>query len=144
MILKSIPCFNKTAQCGRICKKKMHCGIHKCTRLCHVGPCEIPVEPEGSGPPPEKSDQITDDTKEEKVENDTLSKSCGQLCQQPLATCPHLCQSICHVGRPCPELACTQKTQIFCECGRLSDKIPCFGNKKLNLPCDSMTQFIFF
>jgi len=125
-IVKSVPCFNKEVTCGSDCGKPLHCGVHRCSRKCHSGPCEEP--------PGDLSHLIP----EEDVKDP--APSCGQQCKKPLSDCTHLCKQKCHPGRKCPSGICKQKTQISCSCGRLSNEVPCTGKEKILLPCDEICK----
>ena len=38
-ILKNIPCYLNGKSCGNKCNKLMPCGVHRCQKICHDGPC---------------------------------------------------------------------------------------------------------
>eukprot|EP00708_Paratrimastix_pyriformis_P002001 GAFH01000739.1.p1 GENE.GAFH01000739.1~~GAFH01000739.1.p1 ORF type:complete len:944 (-),score=111.94 GAFH01000739.1:798-3548(-) len=97
----NVPCHCANPGCGSFCEKLLPCGVHKCTRPCHGGPClkEIP----GSLEPP----------------------TCSQLCGKPLSLCGHTCNARCHGRAPCPDKPCDQRIVIRCVCGHRTAEAPC-------------------
>jgi NF-X1-type zinc finger protein NFXL1 len=39
MQVRRVPCSERGFQCGRVCGRPLGCGRHKCSRVCHDGPC---------------------------------------------------------------------------------------------------------
>ena len=68
--LHSQPCHIQDARCGRVCGKKLKCGLHNCKKLCHrPGECE---------------DAALEDM------------HCEQACGKIKLFCEHPCQNTCH------------------------------------------------
>lgn len=68
--LHSQPCHLQEAHCGRVCGKKLKCGLHSCKKLCHR-----PGECEGAN---------------------LSGKHCEQPCGKIKLFCEHPCQNTCH------------------------------------------------
>lgn len=68
--LHSQPCHLQEAHCGRLCGKKLQCGLHSCRKLCHrAGECEdAPLS----------------------------GKHCEQPCGKIKLFCEHPCHNTCH------------------------------------------------
>merc|ERR1712223_1225404 len=114
--------------CEKICNKKLSCGNHNCSKICHdpkIDPnCEIcPQSPEliktchcGKLPLEENSRQICTDP----------IPSCGEICDKTLLCGPvganHKCQDICHPGA-CPK--CPLTTEVKCRCGFMDKEMDC-------------------
>ena len=121
-VMLNIPCYKQNMSCGVSCNKPMACGLHNCKRICHAGPCEMPL-PEGA-PEPAPGQK----------------RSCGQLCKSALYSCEHSCLATCHPGQPCPDVQCTQMSKVSCECGVNTGEIPCTGKTKKVLPCTNACE----
>jgi hypothetical protein len=68
--LQSQPCHLQEARCGRVCGKKLKCGLHSCKKLCHrPGECE---------------------------DANLAGKHCEQACGKTKLFCEHACQNTCH------------------------------------------------
>jgi len=108
----------------------MQCGLHSCPRICHPGPCEIPLSEAELARREREMEALSP---EEKIID---RPSCGHVCGQRLDTCEHKCQAPCHPGTKCPPRPCNQKSKVTCECGRLSAEVPCVGLTDYKLKCD--------
>lgn len=116
MLRRNVRCSQTDISCGFPCGKKLQCGNHVCTRICHSGPCfeDLPKKKKknkGKGKQAIEAGEKSE-SKEESVgfgddEPEPLP-TCGRLCLTKLSTCEHLCQSICHPGKPCPVSVCKQ------------------------------------
>ncbi|XP_041366295.1 transcriptional repressor NF-X1-like [Gigantopelta aegis] len=92
---KNIPCHMSDISCGMPCNKLLTCGQHKCMRKCHKGDCLAEGE------------------------------DCHQPCSIEREECGHPCGVPCHVGMPCPQVACKAEIDIKCPCGRKVAKSLC-------------------
>lgn len=114
--------------CGSLCAKLLDCGVHQCTRTCHVGGCGLCgrtlerqrtcpcgkraiVELFAAGAPP-------------RVRCDDPIPTCGQTCGLPRSSCAHCCTAACH-DSDCPP--CVATVTISCRCGRQRFDVPCFS-----------------
>lgn len=101
--------------CGLQCEKELSppCG-HRCTLLCHPGPClPCPVVVRDNCPCGGES-QVRRCSQE--------SKSCGKVCGRLLLCAVHHCRSQCHKGE-CPP--CGEMSEQSCQCGASSEQRPC-------------------
>ncbi|KAM7357795.1 NF-X1-type zinc finger protein NFXL1 [Cochliomyia hominivorax] len=103
--------------CGEICGKTLqpNCG-HKCTLLCHPGPCppcaQYAVTSCKCGKSPAKTVRCAE-----------KSWECQQKCDLLLPCKQHVCKKICHKPGQCPP--CQQTSMQTCECGRETAKRQC-------------------
>ncbi|KAJ8955604.1 hypothetical protein NQ318_001434 [Aromia moschata] len=101
--------------CGEICLRKGRICEHKCTILCHPGPCpdcNIMIEkPCGCG----STKQIV------KCSTD-IEIVCDSVCNKDLNCGIHNCKSVCHTGvcSPCAETIIQE-----CYCGKQGRKVSC-------------------
>jgi transcriptional repressor NF-X1 len=115
--------------CGTVCNKRLGCGNHSCTRICHDGPC----------PPCEVREQVQcycgKDDKEvtcgqgeaevcEILENGKVKTwfgryACEQPCERPFDCGNHHCSKSCHppsrTPPPCPR---SPSVLTHCPCGK--------------------------
>ncbi|XP_022103118.1 NF-X1-type zinc finger protein NFXL1-like isoform X1 [Acanthaster planci] len=150
-----LPCTETIPTCGDTCDKLLQCGLHKCTRRCHTGPCEIcrqfSVKKCRCGQR-EKSVQCHKeylcDLKCQKMRDckrhqckrkccDGSCPPCEQPCGRQLPCRNHKCPSQCHPGLCYP---CQETHYIKCFCGSTSISVPCGREKvtkppKCNKPC---------
>ena len=112
--LKNQRCWFQDVRCGKICGKRLKCGIHSCRKTCHrPGDCE-----------------------------DANSK-CAQPCARVKKICSHPCEDQCHAPYPCKqERPCPQKLLITCICQVHKEEVRCSasvasnGNLQRQLKCD--------
>ncbi|KAF5734043.1 NF-X1-type zinc finger protein NFXL1 [Tripterygium wilfordii] len=104
VVLRNIPCGSKDIRCNKLCGKTRRCGLHACSRTCHLPPCDSSCGP------------------------DPVSKaSCGQACGAPRRDCRHTCTAPCHPSVSCPDVGCEFPVTISCGCGRLTVAVPCYA-----------------
>ncbi|KAK0686171.1 NFX1 protein, partial [Pygoscelis papua] len=108
--------------CQNICGKKLNCGRHNCTQVCHPQPCQLcPRLPQvvyrcpcGQTP---LSKLLELGCVERKICTDPIP-SCGKTCGKPLSCGSyefiHTCESLCHEGDCRP---CSHTSNIYCRCG---------------------------
>ena len=104
----------ETFSCGAICALQLNCEVHRCSQICHEGPC--------------KECQLFPSLNEKcfcgkKLEANILGhprdgcheerKPCGQTCSRPLP-CGHLCILPCHSG----DCKCGKQVEKKCRCGQ--------------------------
>ena len=116
-------CGIERFSCNKTCGKPLNCGNHKCTQLCHEGPCKpclytpdklktclcknrLPLSALGFGNRKSCLDPIP---------------SCGLPCGKKLE-CGHMCKAMCHAG-DCDD--CVEVISQNCRCGNSSRKIKC-------------------
>ncbi|KAK8792799.1 hypothetical protein WA158_004963 [Blastocystis sp. Blastoise] len=116
-------CGASSYSCGEICGKLLSCKTHRCSQICHEGPC----------PDCHKTRECLCNCGRHKglLSCDQSSWSCGEICNKPLSCGHHQCQFICHSGEcpPCPLLPPRK-----CFCGKKIFDIPC------NIPTPSCGQ----
>lgn len=107
--LHSQPCHLQEARCGKVCGKKLKCGLHTCKKLCHrAGECEDITSP---------------------------GKHCEQPCGKIKLFCGHPCQKTCHGQTPCNESsACTAKAVVSCPCGARHQEVKCLASSSNPTP----------
>lgn len=118
MLRRNVRCSQTEVSCGFPCGKKLQCGNHVCTRICHSGPCFEELQPKKKKKARKPKQTTTEETSETNSEKSEASgfgddepeplPTCGRLCLAKLSTCEHLCQNICHPGKPCPVTVCKQ------------------------------------
>ncbi|XP_062529259.1 protein shuttle craft [Bombyx mori] len=137
---RSVMCSSKLPQvCGRPCQRMLQCGVHKCMKECHEGPCEDCTESvtQVCHCPLAKTREVAC-----RVES---SWSCGGACGRVLSCGAHVCRSTCHEP-PCPSCDLLPAALITCPCGKTripkdkrkscTDPIPLCGNICAKpLPC---------
>nr|XP_009663477.1 PREDICTED: transcriptional repressor NF-X1 [Struthio camelus australis] len=116
--------------CQKICGKKLNCGRHNCTQVCHPQPCQLcPRLPQvvyrcpcGQTP---LSKLLELGCIERKLCTDPIP-SCGKTCGKPLSCGSyefiHTCESLCHEGDCRP---CSRTSNIYCRCGFKKKEVPC-------------------
>ncbi|KAI1266001.1 hypothetical protein F5Y18DRAFT_34653 [Xylariaceae sp. FL1019] len=101
--LKNQPCWFDESRCGLPCGRKLKCGTHLCTKMCHR-----PGECEDEGAP-------------------------GARCRQPCGKtrgCGHFDIEPCHAPYPCKEdKPCQAKTFVTCECQHRKQEVRCLATK---------------
>lgn len=100
--------------CNNTCNKLLECGLHRCTKICHSGNCEMCTE------------VIHQECYCGKVGRKVAccaqyrgkgNYECGEVCGKQLSCGNHTCKKLCLDG-PC-EICTTDIKQIFtCHCGK--------------------------
>ncbi|QUC17771.1 uncharacterized protein UV8b_02012 [Ustilaginoidea virens] len=107
--LHSQPCHLQEPRCGKVCGKRLSCGLHNCAKLCHK-----PGDCEDAGPSP---------------------KHCEQPCGKAKLFCEHPCRNTCHGQSPCNESsACTAKAVLRCPCGLRQQELKCLASSSNPAP----------
>eukprot|EP00045_Choanoeca_perplexa_P012339 m.134146 g.134146 ORF g.134146 m.134146 type:complete len:1015 (+) comp15971_c0_seq6:732-3776(+) len=141
--------------CGKVCKKRLICGLHKCQKECHAGACQRCDETVVLNCYCGQHQQtvVCGSVEHMQAITDDLRYSCNQRCNQPLACGSHHCERICHPDACyCPY---TPERVTTCPCGRVplrmltkagvrqscSDPIPtCLGRCRKSLDCGHSCQ----
>lgn len=111
--------FSCQGQCG----KRLDCGKHDCSKVCHEGPCggcEYVPERVSTCPCGKKS--LSQLGAGQRRECTDPIPTCGQVCGRPLR-CGHFCQDKCHTGECSAK--CPAKVRQSCRCGGESRTVPC-------------------
>lgn len=110
-----------TVLCQQVCNKVLNCFTHRCTRICHTGPCEdCQIEVQQScycGK--QQRDTLCGTGEAGFVNRDGKSGyfSCQSKCSKKLDCGNHYCQRICHPG-DCDECLLKPTLVTFCPCGK--------------------------
>lgn len=101
--------------CGEICLRKGRTCDHKCTLLCHPGPC------------PDCSIMVTKScgcllTSPVVKCSTAVEIVCGNICNKFLECGFHHCKETCHAGN-CK--LCSEIIRQECYCGKVGRKVPC-------------------
>uniref|UniRef100_K7FMW8 Transcriptional repressor NF-X1 n=1 Tax=Pelodiscus sinensis TaxID=13735 RepID=K7FMW8_PELSI len=116
--------------CQKICGKKLSCGRHSCTQICHPEPCQLcPRLPQvvhccpcGQTP---LSRLLELGYIERKLCTDPIP-SCGRICGKPLSCGSsdfiHTCENLCHEGECGP---CSRTSNVYCRCAFKTKEVPC-------------------
>eukprot|EP01105_Mastigella_eilhardi_P020949 TRINITY_DN502_c0_g1_i1.p1 TRINITY_DN502_c0_g1~~TRINITY_DN502_c0_g1_i1.p1 ORF type:complete len:894 (+),score=88.44 TRINITY_DN502_c0_g1_i1:51-2684(+) len=142
-VYHNVPCSAPPISCCRRCDLPLQCG-HSCDRTCHAGPC-LP-DPDGTRgePPAARSATPQKASYSAALRNlggaaafgiqaasepvgatqRTVVHACWQPCSRQLV-CGHACKALCHPGRDCPALPCTEKVTLTCRCGRRTVTVSC-------------------
>ncbi|CAF1054607.1 unnamed protein product [Adineta ricciae] len=126
---REVPCTVETGDrkiytCGEICEKLLECGQHRCTKICHDGPCtDCLFLPENCKTC--ACGKTTMDNQQRMSCIDPLP-TCDKPCDKILSCGPvgdrHRCSAQCHNG-PCPP--CKKESTLQCRCGQLSKSTTC-------------------
>ncbi|KAG5134235.1 hypothetical protein JHK82_025423 [Glycine max] len=106
--------------CGSYCLKKLGCGNHVCSEICHPGSCgECEFLP---------SRVKTCCCGKTRLENERQScldpiPTCSKVCGKLLHCGMHSCKEACHVGE-CPP--CLVEVSQKCRCGSTSRTVECY------------------
>ncbi|KAK2942667.1 putative FKBP12-associated protein 1 like protein [Blattamonas nauphoetae] len=97
--------------CGDTCGKRLDCGSHVCTEICHDGPC----------PRCSKTFEVVCQcgrhTKTVGCRDKDLPFICGEVCGKKLSCGHHTCQRICHADH-CGECPSSVSAIVTCNCGK--------------------------
>ncbi|KAG8442538.1 hypothetical protein GDO86_011368 [Hymenochirus boettgeri] len=116
--------------CQKQCGKKLNCGKHGCTEVCHPQPCQpcprlpqiVRFCPCGQTP---LSKLLELGCVDRKTCTDPIP-SCGKTCGKPLPCGSHdfihTCENLCHEGE-CG--LCARTSNIPCRCGFKTKEVPC-------------------
>ena len=102
--------------CGEVCGKDRGCQ-HRCTELCHPGPC-----PRCTAVGPAGECHCGREASETTRCGDPPRWSCGGACEKLLSCGRHKCPVRCHVG-PCPP--CGVAEVLPCHCGAQKERRLC-------------------
>ncbi|XP_069814268.1 transcriptional repressor NF-X1 [Dendropsophus ebraccatus] len=130
--------------CQKLCGKKLNCGKHGCTEVCHPQPCQpcprlpqiVRFCPCGQTP---LSKLLELGCVDRKTCTDPIP-SCGKTCGKPLPCGSHdfihTCENLCHEGECGP---CSRTSNISCRCGFKTKEVPCAliqNDEDLTFICD--------
>ena len=115
----------------------LDCGIHKCSKPCHVPsfkPAPCPRSPSIATHCPCGKHAISPSAAEYFPPGSNLTRetckdpipTCKSLCLRPLDGCSHTCSSPCHPG-PCPP--CRIKVVRPCRCGATTQDVECHSDR---------------
>ncbi|XP_053570563.1 transcriptional repressor NF-X1 [Bombina bombina] len=116
--------------CQKLCGKKLNCGKHSCTEVCHPQPCQpcprlpqiVRFCPCGQTP---LSKLLELGCVDRKTCTDPIP-SCGKTCGKPLPCGSHdyihTCENLCHEGECGP---CSRTSSITCRCGTKTKEVSC-------------------
>ncbi|KAG6549717.1 hypothetical protein Mapa_008697 [Marchantia paleacea] len=125
------PCGKKTftrrcgeqkaiSSCGDVCGRKLSCGRHSCSRICHEGSCELcKVDVNTQCFCGKKHETMSCGAVEIQgnVDFERGILSCGGRCSKILSCGNHECQEKCHPG-PCGECEVSPAMLQTCPCGK--------------------------
>ncbi|VDM60038.1 unnamed protein product [Angiostrongylus costaricensis] len=133
---RKILCWEKCSEkysCGSPCMGIYTCGVHPCTRNCHL------ADESGCGSCPYSPERITHcpcgrcTLKELGLERTSCLDpipTCKNLCRKVLKCGEkHRCRSVCHVGE-CPP--CELNTSIVCRCKQVKRTLTCLEYLQFN------------
>jgi len=115
--------------CGEKCNRQLSNCSHRCTLLCHPGPCP---------PCPQTVQQSCHCEQASPITRRCSSApwSCGQVCAQDLGCKTHTCPSVCHPGDCKP---CDRTSVQSCECRKTREPRACSSpDFKCGTPCGAM------
>ncbi|XP_075442086.1 transcriptional repressor NF-X1 [Ascaphus truei] len=115
--------------CQKLCGKKLNCGKHGCTEVCHPQPCQpCPRLPQAVRFCPCGQTSLSKLLELGCVDRKTCTDpipSCGKTCGKPLPCSHdfiHTCENLCHEGE-CG--TCSRTSNIACRCGFKTKEVPC-------------------
>ncbi|KAJ4713568.1 NF-X1-type zinc finger protein NFXL1 [Melia azedarach] len=117
--------------CSSACGKKLRCGHHSCSEICHPGPCG-----ECELMPSKIKSCFCGKTSLQDQRKSCLDPipTCSKVCGKQLACGLHHCNEFCHAG-DCPP--CLVQVTQKCRCGSTSRTVECYrttGNE--NFTCE--------
>ncbi|XP_036595164.1 transcriptional repressor NF-X1 isoform X1 [Trichosurus vulpecula] len=120
--------------CLKICGKKLKCGNHTCSQLCHPQACQLcPRLPQLVQTCPCGQTPLSKLLELGCVERKTCLDpipSCGKICGKPLSCGSfdfiHTCENLCHEGECGP---CSRTSVISCRCTFRTKELPCASLK---------------
>eukprot|EP01064_Diplonema_japonicum_P037926 TRINITY_DN9035_c0_g1_i1.p1 TRINITY_DN9035_c0_g1~~TRINITY_DN9035_c0_g1_i1.p1 ORF type:complete len:1055 (+),score=231.61 TRINITY_DN9035_c0_g1_i1:86-3166(+) len=116
--------YSTPHSCGDPCNKTrgVNCP-HKCSELCHPGPCP-PCGEKG----PLKTCHCGNTEYTLQCGEDDPGKSCGETCNKLLNCGKHRCTEVCHSGACSP---CGVSNVQACYCGGKKENKPCEGQEEV-------------
>lgn len=122
----ALPCaYAQPFSCGNVCNKLLECGVHRCTRTCHEGPCGLcAADPSVVTTCPCGKRRLTDLEMRMRTSCVDDVPSCGSPCGQGLGCLGgHKCEQLCgHEGACKP---CGRTVEALCRCGAQVVKVSC-------------------
>jgi len=125
---KEDPVTGGMFSCNAVCDKLLTCGKHRCTRVCHEGPCDpcaLRTTPELRCPCGKT--RVVDIIRERNLPpRDSCDEPlplCGKVCDKARPHCSHHCTALCHDG-PCPP--CEVPVTVKCRCGSTKKTLKCW------------------
>lgn len=120
MIVKGEVKEDGVFSCSSSCGKKLSCGNHVCSEICHPGPCGVC----NLMPWKIKTCHCGKTTLQEERQSclDPIP-TCSQICDKTLPCGVHQCQQVCHTG-DCPP--CLVKVTQKCRCESTSRNVECY------------------
>ncbi|CAG0891465.1 unnamed protein product [Darwinula stevensoni] len=112
-VTKDIRCGIGQFLCEEKCGKILNCGVHKCQKQCHLGPCEDCQETVSQVCYCGKDSQSLPCNSETAG---SLHYECEGKCMKTLSCGNHECSSKCHEG-DCPPCALIPSVVQTCPCG---------------------------
>ncbi|PFX24867.1 Transcriptional repressor NF-X1 [Stylophora pistillata] len=107
--------------CDQVCSKILNCLTHRCTRICHQGPCEdckiVVQQICYCGKQHREALCGTGEPGNEDLEGKSGCFSCQEKCLRTLDCGNHYCQTVCHVG-VCKECLLKPSILTICPCGK--------------------------
>jgi NF-X1-type zinc finger protein NFXL1 len=116
-------------QCTRVCGKLLDCGRHRCSEVCHSGPCGG-CELAGPKACPCGKQQLP------RAACDVVVPPCGETCGKLLSCGVHTCHERCHTG-PCTTV-CREQGEKSCECGKTTRSVQCQETFRCERRCANM------
>ncbi|XP_055545289.1 protein shuttle craft [Wyeomyia smithii] len=110
--------------CDAICDRQLSCMQHKCSKLCHLGPCgECALSPNLITSCPCGKQAIVKGERESCLDPIPVCKSvCGKQLTCGGFGSRHMCTARCHLGE-CPP--CNKSSVVKCRCGHMDQQIKC-------------------
>lgn len=129
-------------KCDQQCGKLLNCKVHDCEKSCHSGDCEecaVEIEQTCYCASENRTVPCTKENKE------SLTYSCGRVCNKQLKCGNHNCKMLCHAG-DCDDCELLPENVKTCPCGKTqiekdqrtscTDPIPlCTSSCKKRLTC---------
>lgn len=129
--------------CGGLCSKELECGNHKCSNICHPGPCDMCyLMPQFITTCCCGKTLLSDGQKRQSCTDPipTCIQVCGKTLHCGELEIKHKCISKCHEG-DCPP--CKSNSVVLCNCRQRKRQIQCSELKpnsvvKCNIKCSTM------
>ncbi|ORC87859.1 uncharacterized protein TM35_000191030 [Trypanosoma theileri] len=116
---RELLCPESSFSCGKVCGKKLRCGVHFCDLECHSGSC----------PPCSRDPSVvstcpcgTIPLTIERLKCDDPIPTCTNVCGRLLDCGRHACEKLCHDGDCEP---CKHRSLTRCLCGMTQVSLPC-------------------
>ncbi|PWZ03652.1 hypothetical protein BCV70DRAFT_197851 [Testicularia cyperi] len=130
------PQSQRGTSCGQLCNRKLDCGVHTCSEICHPGecqPCTVQLDARCYCGKHTRTLRCGDGVSKPSYDDDTATAfegrfACDDACERPFDCGHHACSRPCH-PRDAQRSTCPASPELVktCPCGaqRITDRTSC-------------------